>query len=96
LPPPDYLARLMAHLNAYKHYPRSALLRHEQGTVRLRFIMDRMGNVKSYEVVGSSGFPDLDDEARSVIQNAQPLPPVPPNYPGTNLDLVLPLVFSLR
>ena len=95
-PPQDYLSRLVAHLNAYKHYPYDAQLRHEQGTVRLHFIMDRMGYVKSYQVVGSSGFPALDDEARAVIRNAQPLPPVPPDYPGTTLDLVLPLVFSLH
>ena len=30
------------------------------------------------------------------VQNAQPLPPVPDGYPGTVLDLVLPLVFSLH
>ncbi len=94
-PPADYLSLLLAHLNAYKHYPYAARLHREQGTVRLKFTMDRAGNVLSYKVVGSSGFPDLDDEARAMILNAQPLPPVPTTYPGTTLDLVLPLVFSL-
>jgi protein TonB len=94
--PGDYLSLLLAHLNAYKRYPYGARLHHEQGTVRLEFTMDRAGNVLSYRVVGSSGFPDLDNEAREMIQNAQPLPPVPPSYPGTTLDLVLPLVFSLN
>ncbi len=94
-PPPNYLSLLLAHLNAYKHYPYNARLRHEQGTVQLEFIMDRTGNVLSYRIVGSSGFADLDDAARSMIRDAQPLPPVPSNYPGTTLDLVLPLVFSL-
>ena len=64
--------------------------------MRLEFVMDRSGNVLSYRIAGSSGFADLDDEAREMIKNAQPLPPVPPSYPGTTLDLVLPLVFSLR
>ncbi|HEX4118061.1 MAG TPA: energy transducer TonB [Rhizomicrobium sp.] len=95
-PPANYISLLLAHLNAYKRYPYGARLHHEQGTVRLEFVMDRAGNVLSYRVVGSSGFADLDDEAREMIQNAQPMPPVPPNYPGTTLDLVLPLVFSLR
>jgi periplasmic protein TonB len=94
-PPPDYLSRLLAHLNAYKRYPYGARLHREQGTVRLEFMMDRAGNVLSCRIVGSSGFADLDDEARQMIQDAQPLPPVPANYPGTTLDLVLPLVFSL-
>lgn len=94
--PPDYLSLLLAHLNAYKRYPFAARRRHEQGIVRLHFMMDRAGNVLSYQVVGSSGFPDLDDAARAMIQDAQPLPPVPAKYPGTTLDLILPLVFSLH
>ena len=93
--PANYLSLLLAHLNAYKRYPFAARLHHEQGTVWLEFTMDRAGNVLSYKVVGSSGFADLDDEAREMIQNAQPLPPVPPTYPGATLDLILPLVFSL-
>lgn len=94
--PADYLMRLLAHLSAYKRYPYDARLRHEQGTVRLRFTMDRMGHVTSYQVVGSSGFSELDDEAGAMITQAQPLPPVPSSYPGATVDLVLPLVFSLH
>jgi protein TonB len=94
--PPDYLSRLLAYLNDYKRYPLSARLHHERGIVRLHFIVDRGGHVLSYEVVGSSGFADLDEAARTMIRNAQPLPPVPPEYPGPVLDLVLPLVFSLH
>jgi periplasmic protein TonB len=95
-PPPDYLSLLLAHLNAYKRYPYNARLHHEEGIVRLRFVMDRAGHVLSHQIAESSGFPELDDEANAMIQEAQPLPPVPANYPGTTLDLVLPLVFSLR
>jgi protein TonB len=95
-PPPDYLSRLLAHLNAYKNYPYDARLRHEQGTVRLHFRMDRTGHVLSYEVSGSSGSASLDEEARAMIRRAQPLPPPPADYPGDTLDLVVPLVFSLR
>jgi protein TonB len=94
--PMDYLSRLVAHLNAYKNYPYDARARRQQGTVRLRFVMDREGRVLSFAVVGSSGVSALDDEARSMIQRAQPLPPPPPSIPGATLDLVLPVVFSLH
>ena len=67
-----------------------------QGVVRLHFIMDREGRVLSYNVVGSSGFATLDDAARALIRRAQPLPPVPADYPGETLDLIVPVVFSLR
>ena len=95
-PPPDYLSRLVAHLNAYKNYPYEARIHREQGTVRLRFAIDRQGHVLSYEVVGSSGHPDLDDEARQMIQRADPFPPTPPEFHGERLDLEVPLVFSLN
>jgi protein TonB len=95
-PPPDYLNRLVAHLNAYKNYPYDARIRHEQGTVRLHFRMDRSGHVLFYEVIGSSGSVSLDDEARAMIRRAQPLPSPPASFPGDALDLVVPLVFSLH
>jgi protein TonB len=94
--PPDYLGRLLARLNAYKRYPYAARSHREKGTVMLHFTMDRTGRVVSYEVSASSGFAELDDAALAMIRDAQPLPPVPANYPGTVLDFMLPVVFSLR
>jgi protein TonB len=95
-PPPDYLRQLAAYLNSYKNYPYGARQRREQGTVRLHFVMDRAGHVLSFQVAGSSGWADLDNEARDLIRRAQPLPPLPKDYPGETLDLILPIVFSLR
>lgn len=94
-PPPDYLSRLAAYLNSYKNYPYGARQRREQGTVRLHFVMDRAGHVLSFQVVGSSGWADLDKEALDLVQRAQPLPPMPKDYPGETLDLIVPVVFSL-
>ncbi|HEX3754733.1 MAG TPA: TonB family protein [Rhizomicrobium sp.] len=94
--PADYLSRLVAHLNAYKIYPYEARIRREQGTVRLRFSIDRSGHVLSYDVVDSSGSASLDAESRTMIQRADPFPPAPANFPGSKIDLVVPLVFSLH
>lgn len=68
----------------------------EQGTVQLCFNLDRSGHVLSYDVVGSSGFASLDDEARQMIRRADPFPPVPAAYRGETLDLVVPLIFALH
>jgi len=38
----------------------------------------------------------LDEAARDLIRRAQPLPPVPADYPGERLDLIVPVVFSLH
>jgi protein TonB len=95
-PPTDYLSRLEAHLNAYKNYPYEARIHRQEGTVELRFSLDRSGHVLSYDVVGSSGFGSLDDEARQMMRRADPFPPVPPEYHGETLDLTVPLVFSFH
>lgn len=94
-PPMDYLSRLEAHLNAYKNYPYDARIHREEGIVQLRFSLDRSGHVLSYDVAGSSGFGSLDDEARRMIRRADPFPPVPADYRGETLDLIVPVVFSL-
>jgi protein TonB len=95
-PPMDYLSRLEAHLNAYKNYPYDARIHRQEGTVELRFSLDRSGHVLSYDVIGSSGFGSLDDEARQMIRRADPFPPVPPEYQGETLDLTVPLIFALH
>ena len=83
----------MAHLNPVKRYPYASGT-HAQGTVRLRFRMDRRGHLISYEVVGSSGSAALDQAARDMIKAAEPLPPVPDQYPGDVLDLVIPINYT--
>jgi len=96
LPSMDYLTQLEAHLNAYKNYPYDARLHREEGIVQLRFSLDRSGHVLSFDVVGSSGFSSLDDEARDMIRRADPFPPVPADYHGETLDLTVPLIFALH
>jgi len=95
-PSSDYLRRLVAYLNGYKNYPHEARQRREEGVVRLHFVMDRSGRVLSYDIAGSSGSVALDEAARDLIRRAQPLPPVPADYPGERLDLIVPVVFSLH
>jgi protein TonB len=95
-PPSDYLSLLEAHLNAYKNYPYDARIHREEGIVQLRFSLDRMGHVLSFDVAKSSGSSSLDNEARDMIHRADPFPPVPADFHGDRLDLVVPLVFSLH
>jgi len=94
--PESYFGRLAAWLDARKHYPPQARRLHIQGVVRLHFVLDRSGRVLSFDIAGSSGRPILDEEAEALIQRAQPLPPIPADWPQTQLSLVVPVVFRLR
>lgn len=92
----DFQRALLLHLERARRYPREAQLRREQGTVYLRFRMDRSGRVLSAAIDRSSGYPDLDAEVLDMINRAQPLPPIPPGIAEAQLELVAPVRFSLH
>lgn len=85
-------ARLMAHLERRKRYPAAARGRHEQGTAQVRFRIDSGGNVLAAELVQSSGYGALDEEATGLVRRASPVPAPPP---GMNL-VTVPIRFSVR
>jgi len=87
---------LLAWLEHYKEYPRRARLRRQQGTALLYFIIDRTGRVLNYRLHQSSGHRILDNEVLSMIQRAQPLPPIPDKIDREQLELIVPVQFFLR
>lgn len=91
-----YLSQIIAHLDAAKHYPPQARKFHIQGVVQLHFVMDRSGHVLTFDIAKSSGRPILDEETRQLIARAQPLPPIPADWPQQTLNLVVPVEFELH
>jgi periplasmic protein TonB len=92
----SWRSQLAAHIARYKRYPAEAEARHDTGTVRLSFTMDRNGRVLSRHIQGSSGSAALDQEVLSMIERAQPLPAFPPGMPQPRMTLVVPIRFSLH
>jgi protein TonB len=92
----SWQAQLVAWLERYKRYPRLAQEQRQEGVVYLRFTMDRTGHVLSAQIEKGSGFTLLDEEVTALIQRAQPLPAPPPEVPGAQLVLTLPVQFSVR
>jgi len=92
----DYLARLQLWLERHKKYPRKAERRRQEGTAKLFFIMSRDGTVLDFRIEESSGHRLLDREVEAMIRRAQPLPVMPGFIDGQKLELVVPVVFSLR
>lgn len=91
-----YLAKIIAHLDAAKHYPPQARKLHIEGVVQLHFVMDRTGHVLNFDIAKSSGRPILDEEVRGLIARAQPLPPIPADWPQQTLNLIVPVEFELH
>jgi len=92
----SWQAQLVGWLQRYKRYPRLAQEQRQEGEAYLRFTMDRAGHVLSAQLEKGSGFSLLDEEVMALIQRAQPLPAPPPEIPGAQLTLTLPVEFSLR
>jgi protein TonB len=93
---PSFQGVLLAHLQRYKRYPSEARARREQGVAYLRFIMDREGKIASFRLERSAGSSALDQEVLAMIKRAEPLPPIPPEISQVQLELIVPVQFSLR
>jgi periplasmic protein TonB len=93
---PSWQAQVMAHLERRKRYPRAAQFRREEGTARVRFVIDRAGVVLSFRLEGSSGSAELDQETLSLIERASPLPPPPAEIARDRMEMVAPVKFALR
>jgi periplasmic protein TonB len=93
---PSWLTNVVRQLQRFRRYPAAARSRKEEGTVMLSFSVDRAGHVLSRTIARSSGHPDLDDEVMALIARAEPLPPFPASMPQQQMDLTLPMRFTLR
>jgi protein TonB len=93
---PSWQSLLQKRLQQFKNYPSGARERGEQGVVMLSFSIDRTGHILSRRIVKGSGFADLDAEVMALVERAQPLPAFPPSMTEEQIDLTLPMRFSLR
>jgi periplasmic protein TonB len=87
---------VVKHLQRYKRYPSEALSRSEEGIVLLSFSIDRNGHVLARHIARSSGHPNLDEEVMDMIKRAEPLPAFPATMTQVQLDLTVPIRFSMH
>jgi protein TonB len=79
-----------------QRYPLGARARSEQGTVTIKFTLNRDGKVLFRSIVRGSGHPELDQEALAMIARAAPFPAFPPSMTGTSFTLSpVPVNFTL-
>lgn len=86
----SYRNILLAHIAHYRRTLRSQV----EGTVEVRFILDRNGGVLNAWVATSSGEAALDAEALAAIRRAAPMPGIPAALPD-RVDITLPMDFEI-
>lgn len=93
---PNWKSRLVAQLERYKRFPPEAQSRGDHGVVQLAFSIDRSGGVHHARIVRSSGSNALDEATLSLVARAAPLPPPPPEVPGSQIAIVVPIRYNIR
>lgn len=73
----SYVARVAAHLNRFKKYPKTSRRAKEEGKVNVQFTVDIDGNVSAIRLTQSSGFVELDEESLRMVRRAAPFPEIP-------------------
>jgi TonB family protein len=89
----NYRGALRVWLEGHQHYPEGAQQRGERGKVQLHFRVARSGHVLDYEVIGSSGYPDLDAAVEAMIRGAT-LPPFPADMTAPEIGVTTTLIFE--
>lgn len=87
-----HLGEIRALLIQNFRYPKNAQRLKVQGEVRISFRLKSDGSVENIEVVKSSGFELLDEDAKALIKNTAPQFP----KPTKNISLSIPLNYLLR
>jgi protein TonB len=83
------LARLHAHIDSHKFYPRSARRRGQECDVNVMFYLLRDGSIRALE--GSGGSRQLREAAQRAMQAALPLP-----QPPASINLHEQVSFSMQ
>jgi protein TonB len=94
-PGDEYLEKLRRWLAKYKQYPQAAIDKKEEGKVIIGFTLKRDGTVLTAWIERSSGIPLLDEAALAMMHRASPVPPVPDRYKGNELQLAMPVDYSI-
>lgn len=93
----SYEQLLSVHMAKFQVYPPSAAEQKIEGKGVVRIRIDRVGNVRFYEVAESTGNGLLDSALKSMVKRADPMPPVPSDYPqGSVLEFLLPVAFRVK
>ena len=80
----------------YKEYPRIAALRGWEGSVTMRLRVAPSGRLVGAEVLKSSGYDALDQQAIAMVSKAGALPVPPAGLNGADFAVLVPIDFRLE
>lgn len=91
----NYKVYLEDTIRSNKKYPTKARRMRHQGSVKVRFVIDKNGKIMEYEIVRPSGFSTLDKATLSLFKRVDSFD-APPEALETPYEFTIPLVYKLR
>ena len=91
----NYLSQIQDRLEKAKRYPWLARLRGQEGIVRLKFMIKPSGEPWNIQLIQSSHWEILDDEAFSLVKRVGRFPVLPSLF-KEGIDVEVPVVFELE
>jgi len=92
---PTWKRQVVALIERNKRAP-AAQARGAHGIVQLSFSLDRQGHVIASRIAKSSGSAALDEAAVELLRRAGTFPPPPPEMPGAQIDLTIPIRYRIQ
>jgi protein TonB len=84
----SFFKRFRTNIYNVWNYPEGSRLREEQGRCLLRISVSRQGTIDAVELLESSGFYALDEEALRAVRKGAPYGPLPAAYPHPQLNIM--------
>ena len=91
-----YISSLIRRTQSFAKYPRVALKRRHEGTVRLTVTLSPAGKVLDIEYEEKARYDTLNEAAQLAITSADPFPPLPPEIVESQFQFSVPIVFRLH
>jgi protein TonB len=93
----SYEKKLALWLQKHHYYPPAARHRNLEGEAVVRLQIDRLGNIRFFELAEPTEHLMLDDAVIQMIERSDPVPPVPDSYPGDFvIEFLIPVTFKLH
>lgn len=90
-----YLSELLEALSRYKHYPQSARLRGQEGTVVVALILRRDGTIDDVHIAQPSRYPLLNRAALRTVRQLDRFKPFPSDMHRASWDLTVPFQYAI-
>ncbi len=84
----SYFSKIKSKIELVWAYPQISVMRGEQGTVHLKFTIVEDGSLEDVQLIKSSGYPALDEEAIRAVKTAAPYPPLPKSWGLKKLHII--------